>query len=140
VEGRAAFARVWAIGNIDTICWKDSTILKFVAEQNEDRVLEKKWSYIEKGWLNYRTRGARIAAFVVAVGNDSCRIGIVAQGWVIKPMPHWLVKLAVDIVLPQILEDLEKEVGRRSSERDPKNVIKEPWLKKVFKGISNLFK
>jgi len=34
-RGRAALARVWSIGNVDTIAWSDSTHLRFFAHQNE---------------------------------------------------------------------------------------------------------
>jgi hypothetical protein len=134
VEGRAAIARVWAIGNIDTLGWKDSTLLRFIAHQNEDQVLETKWSHMEKGWINYRTHGVRLAAFVLAVGRDSCRVGIVAQGWVKTPMPNWLISMATAIILPQLLGDLEKETYRRAGKQMPR---KEPWYKKWLKGIHN---
>jgi hypothetical protein len=132
VEGRAAIARVWAIGNIDTLGWKDSSLLRFIAHQNEDQALERKWSSMENGWLNYRTHGVRLAAFVAAAGPDSCRVGIVAQGWVKNPMPYWLIRMATGIVLPQLLEDLEKEAVRRTGEQKPH---KAPWYKRWFKDI-----
>ena len=136
VEGRAAIARVWAIGNIDTLGWKDSSLLRFIAHQNEDQSLETKWSHSEKGWINYRTHGVRLAAFVMAAGRDSCRVGIVAQGWVREPMPNWLIRMATAIILPQLLEDLEKEVYRRAGEQMPH---KEPWYKRLLKDIRNFF-
>jgi hypothetical protein len=134
VEGRAAIARVWAVGNIDTLGWKDSSLLRFIAHQNEDPVLESKWSYMEKGWLNYRTHGVQLAAFVFASGRDSCRVGIVAQGWVKTPMPNWLIRLATGLILPQLLGDLEKEACRRTGAQKP---YKDPWYKKWLKGINN---
>jgi hypothetical protein len=132
VEGRAAIARVWAIGNIDTLGWKDSSLLRFIAHQNEDQELEATWSHMEKGWLNYRTHGVHLAAFVAASGRDSCRVGIVAQGWVKTPMPNWLIRLATSLILPQILSDLEKEAGRRTVKEKPH---KDPWYKKWLKDI-----
>jgi hypothetical protein len=132
VEGRAAIARVWAIGDIDTLGWKDSSQLRFIAHQNEDQELESKWSYMEKGWLNYRTRGVHLAAFIVASGHDSCRVGIVAQGWVKNPMPTWLIRMATGLILPQILADLEKEASRRTVVQKPR---KDPWYKRWLKDI-----
>jgi len=141
VEGRAAVARVWAIGTIDTMCWKDSSSLRFFASQNEDRLLESRFGRNESGWLNYRTFGVRLAAFVVAAGKDSCRLGIVAQGWVTHPMPQWLVRLGVSIILPQLLQDLENEVVRRADLRTPKNAA---WYDKWYHAarrflLSNIF-
>jgi hypothetical protein len=117
VEGRAALARVWSIGNVDTIAWSDSTHLRFFAHQNEDRMLEAKFGGNESGWLNFRTYGVSLAAFIVASGRDSCRMGIVAQGWVTHPMPQWLVRLGMNIILPQLLKDLDKEVARKADLR-----------------------
>lgn len=134
VEGRAAIARVWAIGNIDTLGWKDSSLLRFIAHQNEDQVLEAKWSHSEKGFINYRTHGVHLAAFVLAAGRDSCRVGIVAQGWVKTPMPNWLIRMATAIILPQLLGDLEKEACRRTGKQMPR---KEPWYKRWIKDIRN---
>jgi hypothetical protein len=131
VEGRAAVARVWAIGNIDTLCWTDSSHLRFFASQNEDRLLESRFGCSEKGWLNYRTFGVRLAAFVVGIGPDSCRIGIVAQGMVKTPMPEWLVRLGMNIILPPLLRDLETEVVRRAEFRVPKHA---PWYEKWYKA------
>jgi hypothetical protein len=136
VEGRAAFARVWAIGNIDTLCWVDSSHLRLIAGQNEDKRLESKWSYQEPGWLNYRTHGVRLAALVTGEGNDSCRVGIVAQGWVRHPMPQWLVRMATAIVLPQLLQDLETEVARRAEALKPKEAT---WYNKWYHAVFRLF-
>jgi hypothetical protein len=141
VEGRAAIARVWSIGNVDTLNWKDSSCLRFFASQNEDRLLESRLGGNEKGWLNYRTFGVRFAAFVAAAGKDSCRIGIVTQGWVTHPMPQWLVRLGVSIILPQLLQDVEKEVARRADLRTPKNAV---WYDKWYRAmrrflLSNVF-
>jgi hypothetical protein len=132
VEGRAAIARVWSIGNIDTLSWRDSSCLRFFASQNEDRVLESRLGGNEKGWLNYRTFGVRLASFIVASGKDSCRIGIVAQGWVTHPMPNWLVGLGVNIILPQLLQDMEKEVARRADLRAPKDAA---WYDKWYRAM-----
>jgi hypothetical protein len=129
VEGRAAVARVWSIGNIDTLCWKDSSHLRFFAGQNQDRILESRFGIQEKGWLNFRTFGVRLAAFITAAGPDSCRIGIIAQGIVSNPMPQWLVRLGMSIILPQLLHDLENEVMRREQYRMPKQA---PWYKKWY--------
>lgn len=131
VEGRAAVARVWSIGNIDTLCWKDSSHLRFFATQNEDRLLESRFGTQEKGWLNYRTFGVRLAAFVTAAGQrgDSCRVGIVAQGIVNKPMPQWLVRLGMSIILPQLLRDLGNEVARRDEYRIPQQAT---WYKRLY--------
>jgi hypothetical protein len=135
VEGRAAFARVWAIGDIDTIVWQDSSFLKFIAHQNEDRLLEARWSYFEKRWLNYRTHGVKLAAFIVGNKQDSCRLGIVVRGWVTKRMPSWLVKMAIEIILPQLLMDLENEVSHRNIIEQKKKKINEPWYKQIFNKI-----
>ena len=115
VEGRAAVARVWAIGNVDTISRPDSLHLRFFARQNEDRYLESRFGTTESGWLNFRTFGVRLAAFITGGGKDSCRIGIVAQGWVAHAMPQWLVRLGMSIILPQLLKDLDNEVVRGRS-------------------------
>jgi hypothetical protein len=136
VEGRAAFARVWAIGNIDTLTWTDSTHLRFIVSQNETRQLESKWSYQEPGWLNYRTHGVHLAAFVVGEGRDSCRVGIVAQGWVRHAMPQWLIRLATNIVLPQLLQDIDSEVGRRIEARKPKAAA---WYKTWYHAVFGFF-
>jgi hypothetical protein len=132
VEGRAAIARVWSIGVVDTISWTDSTHLRFFASQTEDPVLEAKWSSQLSGWLNYRTHGVRLAAFVVPAGRDSCRLGIVAQGWVWQPMPQWLVRLATAIILPRLLSDLDKEVARRIAVQAPPSP---PWYKSWYHAI-----
>jgi hypothetical protein len=128
VEGRASFARVWAIGDIDTILWTDSAHLRLFSRQNEDRRLEKKWSYREPGWLNFRTHGVNLAAFIVAAGPDSSRVGIVVQGWVRKSMPQWLIRLSISMILPQFLRDLDNAVQRRSAARAQKNM---PWYNKL---------
>ncbi|MBD3241907.1 MAG: hypothetical protein GF331_15060 [Chitinivibrionales bacterium] len=113
LEGRAGVARVWAIGDIDSLWWNaDSTEMRVVASQNENKGLESVWREVLPGWMNFRTRGLRLAAFVVAHGEDSCRVGIVAETKVNKPMPQWLVKFAVQIVLPRLLRELELAIPR----------------------------
>lgn len=136
VEGRAAIARVWSIGTVDTISWTDSAHLRFFASQNEDQRLEAKWARQLPGWLNYRTHGVRLAAFVAPSGRDSCQVGIVAQGWVWQPMPQWLVRLATGIILPQLLDDLDNEVVRRAREKKP---AEPPWYKKWYHAIKGFF-
>jgi hypothetical protein len=140
VEGRAAIARVWAIGNIDTICWTDSSHLRFIAHQNQDPLLETRWYHKEKGMLNYRTYGVRLAAFIVASGHDSCRVGIIAQGWVRHKMPQWLISLGTGVVLPQLLQDLDKEVVRLEEARKAKGPHwYDSWYKKMQSIMSNIF-
>jgi hypothetical protein len=138
VEGRAAVARVWSIGNIDTLCWKDSSHFRFFASQNEDRLLESRFGRQEKGWLNYRTFGVRFAAFVTGFGlkNDSCRVGIVVQGIVNSPMPQWLVRLGMSIILPQLLGDLETEVSHRADLRTPRNAV---WYDRWYRNVKRFF-
>jgi hypothetical protein len=136
VEGRAAFARVWAIGSIDTIRWPDTSHLRVIARQTEDGRLEATWGRRERGWLNFRTHGVRLAAFVVASGQDSCRVGIVVQGWVKDPMPQWLVRMAVKIILPSLLKDLDNEVQRRARESKPKET---PWYGRWYKAVKHIF-
>jgi hypothetical protein len=136
VEGRAAVARVWSIGNIDTLAWTDSTRLRLIASQNENRYLEGRWSGNKSGWFNYRTYGMHCAAFIVAVGKDSCRVGIVAQGLVKQAMPQWLIRLAMKIILPHLLADLEKEVKRRAKLRLQKPM---PWYDHWLNGVRRLF-
>jgi|GEM_PF-1329545 hypothetical protein len=138
VEGRAAVTRVWAIGNIDTLCWTDSSHLRFIASQNEDRFLEAKWSHLERGWLNYRTNGIRLAAFLVAAGRDSCRIGIMVQGWGTQSIPQWLVRMATNIILPHLLQNIESEVVRREEERKPREMPKE-WYSKWYEALRQFF-
>lgn len=122
VEGRAPPARVWAIGNIDGISWSpDSTELRLFASQNEHRWLEKRWRVVLPRWVNLRTHGLRLAAAVVARGEDSCRVAIVAQAWTTKPMPAWLCELAVRLVLPRLFDDLAAEAKRRRPEPE------KPW-------------
>jgi hypothetical protein len=132
VEGRAAVARVWSIGIIDSVGWQDSSHLRFFASQTEDGYLESKWGHSLPGWLNYRTHGVRLAAFIVGAGKDSCRVGIVAQGWVWEPMPNWLVRLSTGIILPRLLADLDKEVSRRAREAVPTPT---PWYKKWYRSV-----
>jgi hypothetical protein len=135
VEGRAEFARVWAIGNIDSLCRPDSNHLRLIASQNQHPLLEKQWSYRQPGWLNYRTYGVRLATFIVSSGHDSCRIGVVAQGWVRKPMPEWLVRMAAAIILPQLMKDLEREVRKRTAVRREE---KSPWFRKWYHSVQKL--
>ncbi len=135
VEGRAAVARVWSIGTIDTVRWADSSHLRFFATQTEDQLLESKWGRILPGWLNFRTHGVKLAAFVVGAGKDSCKVGIVAQGWVKDPMPSWLVNLATGIILPRLLADLDKEVMRRAQAVAPP---KPRWYKSWYRTIRRL--
>jgi hypothetical protein len=136
VEGRAAFARVWAIGTIDTLGWSDPLHLRFIAHQNEDKGLENTWRYLEKGWLNYRTYGVGLAAFITAAGPDSCRVGVIAQGLVKKPMPQWLVRLAANVILPRLLDDIEKEIVRRAEEKK----LKQPhWYNTLYKTLRKFF-
>jgi hypothetical protein len=130
VEGRAAIARVWAIGNIDSMTWPDSSHFRFIAHQNEDRLLEAKWYKRENGWINYRTHGVCLSAFIAATGHDSCRIAIAAQGWVKEKMPEWLISLATSIILPQLLQDLDKEITLREEARKPKVI---PWYSRWAK-------
>jgi hypothetical protein len=132
VEGRAAIARVWSLGTIDTVAWPDSSHLRFFASQNEDEALEAKWARQIKGWINYRTRGVHLAAFIAAAGPDSCRVGIIAQGWVWQPMPQWLVSLATGIILPRLLSDLDKEVRRRTLE---KPAAKPSWYRSWYRSV-----
>lgn len=114
VEGRAAMARIWAIGNIDSLVWNaDSSEVRLLASQNENRELEKQWRTVLPGWFNFRTRGLRLAAIIVPLGTDSCRVGLVAQAWVNKPMPEWLIRLAIQVVFPKLLQDLDAEVRRK---------------------------
>jgi hypothetical protein len=137
VEGRAVNARVWAIGDIDTLLWdSDSSTFKFIAHQNEDSRLEKQFNANKWGWLNYRTHGVRLAALVVANGPDSCRVGIIAQGWVRTPMPEWLITLGTNIVLPQLLCDLEDEVRKVIRER---RKLEGPWYEQVIKFFGGMF-
>lgn len=137
VEGRAALTRVWAIGNIDTLCWADSSHLRFFASQNEDRFLEARWSHFIRGWMNYRTNGIHLAAFVTAAGRDSCRLGIVAQGWGTQSIPQWLIRMAVNIILPQLLRNIETEVARRAEERKLQEAPRQSqeWYGKVFDAV-----
>jgi hypothetical protein len=76
------------------------------------------------------------AAFIVAVGKDSCRVGIVAQGLVKQAMPQWLIRLAMKIILPHLLADLEKEVKRRAKLRLQKPM---PWYDHWLNGVRRLF-
>ena len=136
VEGRAAVARVWSIGNIDTVCWVDSSHFRLFAHQNEDRLLEARFGKKEKGWINFRTNGVRLAAFVDAAGKDSCRIGIVAQGWVTHAMPKWLVRMGLNIILPRLMKDLEIEAGRRADRRTPAQAT---WYGKWYQEVRGHF-
>ena len=136
VEGRAALARVWSIGNIDTIKRTDSTHFRFFASQNEDPVLEAKWAKQERGWLNFRTNGIHFAAFVVAIGRDSCRMGVIAQGLVREKMPEWLVRLAARIIFPHLMNDLDAEVKRRIEDRKPKQ---DTWYGKISRAFHRFF-
>ncbi len=136
VEGRAAIARVWSIGAIDTIAWPDSSHLRFFASQNEDDALEIKWARQLPGWINYRTRGVRLAAFIAAAGPDSCRVGIIAQGWVWQAMPQWLINLASGIILPRLLSDLDKEVVRQI---DGKPAAAPAWYKSWYRAVRRFF-
>jgi hypothetical protein len=77
------------------------------------RVGEQETNSSRRKAPNSRTRGVRLAAVVTACGTDSCRVGIVAQAWVNKPMPEWLVRLAIQVVFPRILRDLDLEVHRK---------------------------
>jgi hypothetical protein len=134
VEGRAVFARVWAIGNIDTLCWTDSSHLRLIASQNENRFLEATWSSNKKGWLNYRTHGVHLAAFVVAAGRDSCRVGVVAQGRVKQAMPQWLIHLATNVILKSLLHDMEQEVALRVAMKKQKQEQKQKrWYKSIYR-------
>ena len=136
VEGRASLARVWSIGNIETLTRGDSCGVTLLAGQNEDRYLEATWSRSEHGWLNYRTYGLRLAAFIVPMGTDSCRVGIVTQGIVKQAMPTWLIRMALKIILPHIIEDLQTEVKRRSDLKKPKPL---PWYEQWLQGMRHLF-
>ena len=138
MEGRAALVRAWAIGNIDTICWADSSHLRLIASQNEDRLLESKWSHQERGWLNYRTFGVHFAAFIVGSGRDSCRLGVVAQGWATHSMPQWLIRMAMNIVLPQLLRNIESEVTHRAEERKQKQTGTQ-WYNKWYDALRRFF-
>jgi hypothetical protein len=138
VEGRAALVRAWAIGNIDSLCWTDSSHLRFIASQNEDRLLESKWSHQARGWLNFRTYGVHCAAFIVGAGQDSCRLGIVAQGWATQSMPQWLVRMAMNIILPQLFRNIESEVMRRAEERKPKETGTQ-WYNKWYEAVRRFF-
>jgi hypothetical protein len=138
VEGRAALVRAWAMGNIDTLCWTDSSHLRFIASQNEDRFLESKWGHQQRGWLNYRTYGVHFAAFIVGAGQDSCRLGVVAQGWATQSMPQWLLRMATNVVLPQLLRNIESEVMRRAEERKPKE-IETQWYNRWYEAVRRFF-
>jgi hypothetical protein len=114
LEGRAMRARVWAIGNIDTLMWcNDSTEVRLIASQNANRALNAQWRVRLQNWINFITLDLRLAAIVTAKGPDSCRVGIVAQSRVNKPMPDWLSRLAVNVILPRMFEDIEREVVTR---------------------------
>lgn len=114
VEGRASVARVWAVGNVDVISWAtvDSSEMRLFASQNRDSLIEKRYREVLGGWINLRTYGLRVAAFVAQRGDDSCRVGIVVQGIVSKPMPVWLVNLAIKVVMPVLLTDFGREIER----------------------------
>jgi hypothetical protein len=114
LEGRTFRIRIWAIGDVDSLwCAPDSSRVRLFAHQNENRMLERGWGHALPHWMNYRTRGLKLAAFVEPRGPDSCRVGIIAQGWVNNPMPDWLTRLAVHYIMPDLFDDLEKEVERR---------------------------
>jgi hypothetical protein len=87
--------------------------VRFIAHQNESQTIEKGWRKELPWWISYRTHGVRLAAFIVARGNDSCSVGIVAQGWVKNPMPNWLIKLAVRYICPRLFMDLIEETERQ---------------------------
>ncbi len=127
---------MWSIGNIDTLAWRDSTHFKMIATQNEDRFLESKYGHSEKGMINYRTFNVHLAAFIVGAGKDSCRVGILAQGIVKNPMPQWLVKMAIKIILPQLMNDLQKEITRR---REAKMPPRPTWYSKAVKSLRSFF-
>jgi len=128
VEGRAMVARIWAIGNIDSVFWnQDSTEFRLVASQNENFILERQWRTVLPHWLNYRTHGLRFAAIIRKTGVDSCRIAVVAQAFVNEPMPKWLVRAAVRVILPGLLRDFETMVYNRFKESP--NQAKPSWWK-----------
>jgi hypothetical protein len=88
--------------------------------------------------LNFRTYGVHCAAFIVGAGQDSCRLGIVAQGWATQSMPQWLVRMAMNIILPQLFRNIESEVMRRAEERKPKETGTQ-WYNKWYEAVRRFF-
>jgi len=111
--------RVWAIGTIDSVARPDSSELIVLASQNHEQRLDSAFRQEMDGRLNYHTRNVRLAGVVVARGTDSCRVGIVAQGELNQPIPAWLFRLALKVVLPSLLGDFDGELGRGQRARKP---------------------
>jgi len=114
-EGRAAFARLCAVGDIDSIIYLDSSELQLFVSLNKDSLLHEVWMHDLEGWLNVTVEDLHLSGYIRAQGSNRCRIGIIADVTTAASVPRWLMHLAIRIVLPRIIKDAEDEIERRKN-------------------------
>jgi hypothetical protein len=112
MEARAAMLRTWAIGDIDTLVRIDSALV-LEASQNEDDSLEAMHEPPSDGLLTYRLSGIRLVAAVMPTGERSCRVAVGGEAEFNVPVPLWLYRMVVEVVLPRVLRDFTRAAGKR---------------------------
>ena len=114
IEGRGGgIARIWAIGDIDSLVWDDSLTLRCMASQNEDSALNARYRETVDDLYNLEVSRLRLAAIVHGRQDTVTTVGIVAQAQTAISIPQWLFKLGIRIILPRTLKDIEKELESR---------------------------
>lgn len=113
-EGRAGIARLWGIGDVrDFNRTPKRTTLQVT--QNSDEGLNARYRQEQRNFFTVEVRNLVLACYLEPRGADSCRMGIVAQAQPLVALPPWLFQLGLRIVLPRMIEDLEREIVRRNA-------------------------
>ena len=55
-----------------------------------------------------------------------------------QSMPQWLIRMATNIILPQLLRNIENEATRRVEERNPKEMPRE-WYSRWYEALRRFF-
>lgn len=116
MEARASVVRTWAIGDIDTVCREDSQAVAVCARQNRDSLLCATHEPPSDGLFTYLLQGIRLVGAVVAMDGDSCRVAVGAEAQLHMPVPLWLYRLVVRVVLPRVLEEFAVAARERDNE------------------------
>jgi hypothetical protein len=117
-EGRAGIARLWGIGDVHSFN-RTETRTTLQVTQNSDEELNGRYRHEQRNFFTVEVRDLVLVCYLEPRGADSCRLGIVAQAQPLVALPPWLFELGLRIVLPRMIEDLQREVERRSGTRGP---------------------
>ena len=109
-ETRAGFFKYWSILNIDSILTDDSTCFNFYTTQNHDGDLNAKWRREIGRWFAIEDRDYYFVWYVRRIAENKTRVGFIVHACPKIYVPKWLVRFAMNRVIPGFLDDLEKTV------------------------------